>query len=124
MPQNASPAYSSAAIEVLTPTETVVIALDALPSPHPIFVKKAMKPPIVLLIIGLLSAGIARLTTGDWRLILAANIGMCAMLLFTALGHFMFTNGMVAMIPRPDNPPLLRSSSCFVLCCPQTSTRQ
>lgn len=41
MPQNASPAYSSAAIEVPTPTETVVIALDALPSPHPIFCKKS-----------------------------------------------------------------------------------
>ena len=60
-----------------------------------------MKPLVVLLIVGLLSAAIAKLTTGDWRPTLAANIGMCVMLLFTALGHFKFTKGMVAMIPRP-----------------------
>ncbi|HEV2480964.1 MAG TPA: MauE/DoxX family redox-associated membrane protein [Puia sp.] len=60
-----------------------------------------MKPLIVLLIAGLLSAGIAKLTTGDYHTTLAANIGMCSMLLFTALGHFKFTRGMVAMIPGP-----------------------
>ena len=60
-----------------------------------------MKPPFVLLIAGLLTTGIAKLTTGDWHAALAGNIGMCAMLLFTALGHFMFSNGMAAMIPGP-----------------------
>lgn len=33
-------------------------------------------------------------------MMLAGCIAMCAMLLFTAIGHFAFTQGMVAMIPR------------------------
>ncbi|PST83400.1 hypothetical protein C7T94_12570 [Pedobacter yulinensis] len=35
----------------------------------------------------------------DWQL--AARTGLSAMLLFTALGHFMFTAGMSRMIPDP-----------------------
>jgi uncharacterized membrane protein len=60
-----------------------------------------MKPLVVLLIAALLSAGIARLTTGEWHVTLAANIGMCVMLCFTALGHFKFSKGMIAMVPKP-----------------------
>lgn len=59
-----------------------------------------MKPPIVLLIASLLTAGIAKAATGNWDWTFAANAGMCAMLLFTALGHFLFTTGMTGMIPK------------------------
>jgi uncharacterized membrane protein len=31
--------------------------------------------------------------------LLSARIGMCAMLIFTAIGHFAFTKGMAMMIP-------------------------
>jgi len=58
-----------------------------------------MKPLFVLLGVSLLTAGIARVVSGDWALILAGNVGMCVMLLFTALGHFKFTAGMVTMMP-------------------------
>lgn len=33
----------------------------------------------------------------DW--LLAANIAMCVMLLFTALGHFKYTKGLAMMVP-------------------------
>lgn len=58
-----------------------------------------MKPLIVLLAASGVAACIAKGFTGNWSLILAGNIGMCAMLLLTALGHFKFTRGMVNMIP-------------------------
>ena len=34
------------------------------------------------------------------HLSLAARIGICVMFLFTAMGHFMFTEGMALMIPK------------------------
>jgi uncharacterized membrane protein len=70
---------------------------------------KAMKPLIILLIASLLTAGIAKATTAQWNLTLAANVGMCAMLLFTALGHFLFTKAMSSMIPKgiPFKQPLV-----------------
>lgn len=58
-----------------------------------------MKPLIVLLAASLVAACIARGFSGSWSLILAGNIGMCAMLLLTALGHFKFTRGMMNMMP-------------------------
>lgn len=55
-----------------------------------------MKPLFVLLI----SFTIIYLINGrnDYRT--AASIALATMLLFTALGHFMFTKGMAAMFPE------------------------
>lgn len=58
-----------------------------------------MKPLIVLLTASLLAACFAKVISGNWSMILAGNIGMCAMLLLTALGHFKFTQGMIRMLP-------------------------
>ena len=58
-----------------------------------------MKPLLVLIaaftvtIIGL------RLFTQEWNCVLAGNIAMTTMLLFTAVGHFAFTKGMMLMLP-------------------------
>lgn len=41
----------------------------------------------------------SKLTTGGWDPTFAGNLAMCVMLCFTALGHFLFTEGMVMMIP-------------------------
>jgi uncharacterized membrane protein len=58
-----------------------------------------MKPFILLIVV----FGIALLTIWlGWQqydVALAARIAMSAMLLFTSLGHFMFTKGMSMMIP-------------------------
>ena len=59
-----------------------------------------MKPLIILLSATALIACIAKLITTQWHWTLAGNAGMCAMLLFTALGHFIFTKGMTTMIPQ------------------------
>jgi uncharacterized membrane protein len=58
-----------------------------------------MKPLIVLLSIFLISIFIIKLITQKYDLFLSARIGMCAMLIFTAIGHFAFTKGMAMMIP-------------------------
>jgi uncharacterized membrane protein len=58
-----------------------------------------MKPLIVLLSVFLISFFIIKLATQKYDLFLSARIGMCAMLFFTAIGHFAFTKGMAMMIP-------------------------
>ncbi len=58
-----------------------------------------MKPLIVLLGVFLISIFILKLTTQKYDLFLSARIAMCAMLFFTAIGHFTFTKGMAMMIP-------------------------
>ena len=58
-----------------------------------------MKPLIVLILVFILSAFLIRLVTQKYDLLLAARIGMCAMLCFTAVGHFAFTKGMAMMLP-------------------------
>ena len=65
-------------IEALTDTETVYIDY--------------MKPLIILLIV----FGVAAIFCA---FSVAGNIAMCAMLCFTALGHFKFHRGMVKMVP-------------------------
>lgn len=58
-----------------------------------------MKPLFVLLI----SFGIALLSTKvfdhQWNFIFAGNAAMSTMLLFTAVGHFAFSQGMTMMLP-------------------------
>ena len=51
-----------------------------------------MKPFILLLVAFGVAAFLCRTTA-------AGNIAMCAMLCFTALGHFKFTQGMAKMVP-------------------------
>jgi uncharacterized membrane protein len=58
-----------------------------------------MKPFIVLMIVFCVAVFALRLATHKYSLPLSARIAMAAMLLFTAMGHFMFTNGMAMMIP-------------------------
>lgn len=58
-----------------------------------------MKPLILLLAVFVLSILGIRLITHQYDLLLAARISMCAMLFFTAIGHFIFTKGMAMMIP-------------------------
>lgn len=59
-----------------------------------------MKPLIVLLgafVIGLIIIRLLK-KTFNWQL--AGRIAMAVMLVFTAIGHFVFTEGMIEMIPE------------------------
>jgi uncharacterized membrane protein len=58
-----------------------------------------MKPLIVLVLGFAISLLIIYLFDHTWQYIWAGNIGMSAMLLFTAMGHFVFINGMAKMLP-------------------------
>jgi uncharacterized membrane protein len=58
-----------------------------------------MKPLIVLISVFLVSIFIIKFISQKYDLLLSARIGMCAMLIFTAIGHFTFTKGMAMMIP-------------------------
>ena len=59
-----------------------------------------MKPLIVLIIVFGMSVFALKLTTHKYNFPLSARIAMSAMLLFTAIGHFIFTKGMAMMIPN------------------------
>jgi uncharacterized membrane protein len=58
-----------------------------------------MKVLLVLIISFILTAVISRLFIDDWNIMLSGNIAMMLMLWFASLGHFMFTKGMVMMMP-------------------------
>ncbi len=58
-----------------------------------------MKPLIVLFIVFLGALYILKIIRGTYDIYFSARIAMTAMLLFTALGHFLYTDGMVMMIP-------------------------
>ena len=60
-----------------------------------------MLPLIILIIISTVWALAQKLIQRKVDLGLAARAGMSAMLLFTAMGHFLFTEGMALMIPDP-----------------------
>lgn len=59
-----------------------------------------MKPLLVLFICFCLSVLISKLFFGKNNLFLSGRIAFAFMLLFTALGHFVFTSGMSKMIPE------------------------
>ena len=63
------------------------------------FVQKKMKPLFVLIVASILAIVVIKLLRGNLNFPLGARIGMSIMLLFTALGHFMFPEGMALMIP-------------------------
>jgi len=58
-----------------------------------------MKPLVVLSASFLLIVAFAKYFTGIYDVPLCGNRAMCIMLLFTALGHFKYTKGMVMMMP-------------------------
>ncbi|MDF0714801.1 hypothetical protein PY092_01455 [Muricauda sp. 334s03] len=58
-----------------------------------------MKPLFVLLGTFVLSALVLKLFTKELNLQLAGRIAMACMLVFTAIGHFAFMEGMAAMVP-------------------------
>ena len=58
-----------------------------------------MKPLIILLAVFLCALPIIKLVKRKWDPVLAGNIAMTAMLLFTAIGHFIFPKGMTMMLP-------------------------
>jgi len=59
-----------------------------------------MKPLAILLVVFCIVMPITRVTGGVWDYVLAGNIAMAAMLLFTAMGHFVFREGMAMMVPE------------------------
>lgn len=58
-----------------------------------------MKPLLVLLTVFLISIFTFKFLTQNYNILRSARIGMCAMLFFTAIGHFIYTKGMTMMIP-------------------------
>lgn len=58
-----------------------------------------MIPFVLLIVTTLFSIGYLKLVGGKYNFSLAARIGISVMLLFTAMGHFMFTDGMAMMVP-------------------------
>ena len=58
-----------------------------------------MKPLVILLAVFVLSIFVIRFFNQKYDVVLAARIAMCAMLCFTAIGHFAFTKGMTMMLP-------------------------
>ncbi|RRN76726.1 hypothetical protein EIM50_23230 [Pseudoxanthomonas sp. SGD-10] len=58
-----------------------------------------MKPLIVLLSVFIISTLFMKLFRGSCQLALSGRIAMSVMLVFTSVAHFVFTEGMVMMLP-------------------------
>lgn len=58
-----------------------------------------MKPLSVLLLTFILALFVIKFTQKEHNFTLAARIAIATMLLFTAIGHFIFTKGMSMMLP-------------------------
>jgi uncharacterized membrane protein len=58
-----------------------------------------MKPLLVLLLAAVITLLTVHFIKGGWDYLLAGNVAMAAMLLFTALGHFIYREGMTLMVP-------------------------
>lgn len=59
-----------------------------------------MKPLLLLVTVFIVSMLVLKQIKGDLHIALSARIGMSAMLLFTAVGHFVFSKGMAMMLPE------------------------
>lgn len=59
-----------------------------------------MKPLIILLSSFVISLTIIKIIKKEYDFALSGRIAMSIMLLFTAIGHFVFTQGMSMMIPK------------------------
>jgi uncharacterized membrane protein len=60
-----------------------------------------MKPLIVLVASFVISCLVFYFISHNINLYVSGRIAMAVMLLFTAMGHFMFTKGMALMVPEP-----------------------
>lgn len=58
-----------------------------------------MKPLFVLLVVFGIALFVLKLMRGGYEVVLSARIAMAAMLLFTAIGHIKFADGMAMMLP-------------------------
>jgi len=58
-----------------------------------------MKPFIILLSAFIISMGITKLFAGEFDYPLSGKIAMSVMLVFTSMAHFIYTKGMVMMMP-------------------------
>ncbi len=58
-----------------------------------------MKPLIILISSFAIALLGTRIFQQDWNFVLAGNVAMAVMLLFTASGHFAFPKGMAMMLP-------------------------
>ena len=59
-----------------------------------------MKPLILLLTTFVIALFVIRITSHSYDIAFSARIAMSAMLVFTAIGHFVYTKGMILMIPN------------------------
>ncbi len=59
-----------------------------------------MKPLLVICATFVISLAVLKLINGKYEFALAIRIAMAVMLCFTAIGHFLYTDGMVMMIPK------------------------
>ena len=58
-----------------------------------------MKPLLVLLVASAVILLLTRIFGGDWDYVFAGNIAMAVMLAVTAIGHFVYWQGMTLMVP-------------------------
>lgn len=58
-----------------------------------------MKPLIVLTIVFCIVLIVTKFLGGEYNISLSGRIAMSAMLIFTAIGHFVYTKGMSMMLP-------------------------
>jgi uncharacterized membrane protein len=58
-----------------------------------------MKPLIVLIAVFVITLIVTKLFYGNYEIDLSGRIAMSAMLLFSAVGHFVFSKGMSMMVP-------------------------
>ncbi|MDI3321850.1 DoxX family protein [Pinibacter soli] len=68
-----------------------------------------MKPLIILITTFILSFLAILILTGKYNFPLAGRIAMCVMLISTGIAHFVYTNGMIMMLPKfiPLRKPLV-----------------
>jgi uncharacterized membrane protein len=59
-----------------------------------------MKPLIILLLTFIICLFVIKFTRKEYDFALSARVAMSVMLVFTAIGHFVFTKGMSMMIPQ------------------------
>ena len=58
-----------------------------------------MEPEIIFVVVFVISLLVVKKTRGYYEFALPGSIAMAALLLVTALGHFMFTKGMTMLLP-------------------------
>lgn len=58
-----------------------------------------MKPLVVLLTAFVIAVFVIKIINDVYNIALSARIAMAVMLVFTAIGHFAFTKGMIMMVP-------------------------